>query len=601
MLFLLNVTAPSPGPVDRVSSRPIGAATAAARAAEERFHYVSEQAATLAANDEFGNALALLDAYQQEYAETAWAEKAAEETKRIRARARHRAEQIESQVEQLIRRENYGEAREKCHALQRFGLDWAGRRANALLARVERREHREVREQEIATARMAAQEITRLRRQVQSLSEEAKYREAVRACDAFLADPGFTSVHSEALELQRRARLVDNLLSSVLEGAREYAGTDVEWDANRGEIEKTTDGQVVVAMASGSVKVAPSSLSPRHMIRLALAGDMEKAETYVASALLFIDQKRYFEAHQQSAQARSAGKVEAYESMLDLVDQKALLALARDNVQKKKWMAAKSLLSALRKRYGGSGFMQAHSSELAELSRDTSAAIALTEAMVLVPAGTFIFNDGVQAYAEAFAIDKYEVTNRQYRQFLEYVAQFGDQQFQHVDQPLGKDHTPLAWDEAGAVDPELPVVGVDWFDAWTYSHWAGKRLPTEEEWEKAARGTDGRKYPWGNQWAPEKCNSGTSPGAILTRARVGLKPARQYPAGVSPYGCHDMAGNAREWTASWSGSRYDHVLVKGGSYVDAPAALTTYSSREARATARDLWTGFRCAGDVKAP
>ena len=128
-----------------------------------------------------------------------------------------------------------------------------------------------------------------------------------------------------------------------------------------------------------------------------------------------------------------------------------------------------------------------------------------------------------------FHIDKFEVTNRRYREFV---------------QAAGRSAPPY-W-QGGSYQPgmdEHPVVMVTWADADEYCKWKGKRLPTETEWEKAARGTDGRRFPWGGDFDTKKVNT--------LGEYNGTLPVGTLKDGASPYGAFDMAGNAQEWTADW--------------------------------------------------
>jgi formylglycine-generating enzyme required for sulfatase activity len=193
--------------------------------------------------------------------------------------------------------------------------------------------------------------------------------------------------------------------------------------------------------------------------------------------------------------------------------------------------------------------------------------------MVLVPAGPFLMglpeNDFLaeehekperEAYLSAFWIDVHPVTNARFGRFLEA----GGYENEALWAPEGwawkgrhRVHQPLTWGQAGWDGPEQPVAGVSWYEADAYARWVGRRLPTDAEWEKAARGTDGRRYPWGNDWpTPALCNFNQSVGRTTP---VGL-----YLEGVSPYGCHDMAGNVNNWTSDWYWPLFGRFCVEQG-------------------------------------
>ena len=157
-----------------------------------------------------------------------------------------------------------------------------------------------------------------------------------------------------------------------------------------------------------------------------------------------------------------------------------------------------------------------------------------------------------EVYMSAYLIDKYPVTNAEYKKFIEsggYKQRdlWSDAGWDYIQQskPLESNCVNSAMDG----EDDCPVVNISWYEAEAFARYAGKRLPSEAEWEKAARGTDGRIYPWGNKFDKTRLNCAESKIEKPT-------PVAKYPQGISSYGCFDMAGNVWEWTADWFDSQY---------------------------------------------
>ena len=213
--------------------------------------------------------------------------------------------------------------------------------------------------------------------------------------------------------------------------------------------------------------------------------------------------------------------------------------------------------------------------------------------LVWIPGGEFMM--GGQEFSSErpphrvrlspYWLGRTEVTNAMYRRFLAAT---------------GHPPTTLSQEERFNADDQ-PVVGVDWAEAAAYCAWAGGRLPTEAEWEFAARGTDGRRYPWGNQ-PPDPTR------AIFDRdfLKGQAAPAGSTPGDVSPFGIFDMAGNVSEWVADdfvpYTGSTQkpdpNNKVYRGGAYVAPKERLTTIFRWWDFPTATWPYLGFRCAKDA---
>lgn len=229
--------------------------------------------------------------------------------------------------------------------------------------------------------------------------------------------------------------------------------------------------------------------------------------------------------------------------------------------------------------------------------------------MISIPAGPFLrgdqWNEGQPderpartIYLEAYSIMAHEVTQAQYMGFIQATGRKPPLQC-HYGKPI--------WDPEGKAN--FPVVCVDWKDAFDYCQWAGMRLPSEAEWEKAARGPQGQRFAWGNE-SPH-CDKTSFSGC--KGEAWGLKPVGSKPAGRSPYGVFDMTGNVWEWVNDWYDSRYyaqspennpsgpagrgekATKVLRSGSYGHDAFAIRASNRSDLDSEYKSHFTGFRCA------
>jgi formylglycine-generating enzyme required for sulfatase activity len=233
--------------------------------------------------------------------------------------------------------------------------------------------------------------------------------------------------------------------------------------------------------------------------------------------------------------------------------------------------------------------------------------------MVFIPSGKFFMGADRGAadrgatdevpqrtvYLDAFFMDIHEVTNAEYRKCEE----------------AGACHPPRmnssSTRESYYGNPEFgtyPVIGITWHDAEVYCRWAGKRLPTEAEWEKAARGTDGRTYPWGNFFDDDRVNCCDSAGDTIAVGTL--------PGGSGSYRVHNTAGNVQEWVADWWGATYyrtgsdrnptgppsgHYKVIRGASFRSPWRAVAITTRSDHTPESSHLFVGFRCARSASPP
>jgi len=246
-------------------------------------------------------------------------------------------------------------------------------------------------------------------------------------------------------------------------------------------------------------------------------------------------------------------------------------------------------------------------------------------AMIHVPSGPFLMGSeespnespAREVFLSAYYIDKYPVTNAQYQIFIEdggyeraelwsklaweFIA---ERKFKH----------PLYWLDDHWNAPDHPVTGISWWEALAYAHYAGKTLPTEAQWECAARGRDGRRFPWGDE-DPTASRANYAEDCDPSELRRRSTIVTAFPGGASPWGCMDMAGNIGEWCMDnasndyswditsrnpryWVGEQADHI-VRGGSGLHNEDYLRCSSRDYYPPTLRDNIVGLRCVINIE--
>jgi len=229
--------------------------------------------------------------------------------------------------------------------------------------------------------------------------------------------------------------------------------------------------------------------------------------------------------------------------------------------------------------------------------------------MVEMPEGPFLYGEKrVRKVIDYdYWLDKYAVTNEKYRAFI-LADGYGNRAYWSEEGWKWKTENNIAgsgyWNDPTWNQADHPVVEVSYYEAEAYAKWVGKRLPTEQEWEKAARGEDGREYPWGNEFDKNKCNIIDSPRlrdvfSLQSGSAIGRTTSvTQYPKGVSSYGCYDMAGNVWEWCADWYDEGKDSRVLRGGSWLNRPAYLRVSNRSRYDADFRNCNISFRLVQDI---
>jgi serine/threonine-protein kinase len=536
-------------------------------AVESALHGIVGEAERLMGSEDYQGALRLYQEFARGHEGTAAAEEADRAALGVRRRAQWHAEALEKQADPLIEDERFDEAAEIADQIGALGLPETETVAHRVRDKVRRGREALRRREEAAQRDVVSKAQQRFQAELGRLLDQERFEEAVELCTDFLAEPDYAPAHPAAQAQIERVRALDRIQNAVRRGAQ---------SANKSALSFLRD------FSSDELRAFAEKGAPNAVL------------LHAGLAALFDLLGRAGDAAAETEALRES-RTQTPKWIAE-IERRSLLAAADAALKNGRPDQSLEFLRTLEERYGRGAFVRSNESRIVTLTRDLRA--ALSRGMIQIPAGPFIYQKDLHVNLGDYYIDRQEVTNAEYAKFLDALRTSANPAaWDHPLQPHWKrDHVPLDWDKLQS-NGGRPIVGVDWFDAYAFAAWRGRRLPTDREWEKAARGTDGRRYPWGPGWKDGLCNAPPAVAATAADLPTGVAPVGRFPQGNSPFGLEDVAGNAREWVHDEVASAGDTVYTRGGSWSDPAMACATYYRLPVSRMARDLATGFRCALD----
>ena len=568
------------------------------------------------ADSRFKEALQVYEDFAAANAGTPSAEEARRAATGVRTRAELYAEDLARSANTAIERGNYSQAQALSDQIAALHLPVTDPLAQEVRTNLQRAEQAARRQADATREASTARALDALQKDLPGLIKEERFDEAARRCREFLSNPDYARARGIPRDELERVFWLQRIQSAIVAGAARSAGrslqpqppelgaTGIPPDAT---VAGARDGKVLLRLGAAERTLnlrdlAEADLAALAQAGLAAAGDRDDPALLLHGGLaaLLESQGRWRAALRHMAQVQEKqGRLPPW---LVEAERTALLGATQEDLAAERLSDALTRLRTLKARHQRSRFYLSHMTEIGELLAQVRAKYYVD--MIAIPAGKFIYQAGKRRDLPLYYMDAHEVTNAQYARFLDYCNENPDHSFfDHLLQPAWKkDHVPQDWDALSKGRPNFPVVGVDWYDAFAYANWLGKRLPTDMEWEKGARGEFGRKYPWGNEWEPtlgqRMCNG---PPQIATTAAdmpTGVVGVGSFPRGKSQYGLMDMAGNAREWIGDEAASVSEPTAAcRGGSFADPIGMCSTTASVRLPRDTRDAMTGFRCAAD----
>lgn len=478
------------------------------------------------------------------------------------------------------------------------------------------------------------EESKRLYAELASKSEkllgQLKVWEVQKLCNDALADPRY-SYHTKRIQvLGKEAQAMADILSLAKPHLSELKDTSIKVGSVVAKVENLVGDELVMIRGETRFRRTVADLEPALIIELARksANDTDGANLHRSLAIFayYTGGPETASEEFKLAQMMKADvnehidiitKIEV--AVRDARERKAIAeayAKAQKLYEQKQWAVLKPHLIRLRLSYNDSQHFKKIEEQVLDWI-DIAYDNLEGDQMVFIPAGSYKNSYDEPVGCNPFKIDIYEVSNRKYNKFLRWLKKSGSHIFCHPMEKLygqdgrfymteeamraagvlqgAKDHAPIGFNTYVSGWEDFPVVSIDWLDAYAYSRWARKRLPTPNEFVRAMCGNDYREFPWGKTWKPELCNAndgGFSDGSL--DGFRGLAAVHSFEKGKSPFGIFNLSGNVREFLDEMD-------MNMGGSFGDGKTMCSIRSTsrllREDGLFQRLTFVGFRCVKD----